>query len=393
MYKISTHHKHPQGKVFSWMALILGLGVGLSLPIFPNFVKEILQTDGAVSIFYSAMAVVIFLAAMASTIVLRKVERTIMTKISLFASGAAFLFLMFATHFIELAILNTIRIWFTLFLVMTLALFVRDFANEQNLGQSEGRYYKYNNIGYLLGPLIGGFIGNSMDYEIVFFISSMVMIGGLLYFHYQHIILKHQAITAKKETAEKALIKNIKTFFSNPERVKAYFTSFFLISWIMFKRIYVPLYVVMSGYLESVTGLILAFGIIPLIFFEEKIGKYGDTHGIRLPMSIGFLVFGATLLTVFISPYPILNFALFMIGNVGVALIEPLQESFLFKNTPKEEEENLYGVYLFADSFASFLTPLFGALILVFLPFNYLFLIFGIMLLAVGVWCNFKFKA
>ena len=117
MHRVRTHHRHPQGRIFSWMVLMIGFGVGLVLPIFPNFVKSILHTDSAVSIFYAGMAFLMFIGALGSTIIFKKVERTTITKISLLVVAIVFFLLIFVTRLTELAILNTFRIWFNLFMV------------------------------------------------------------------------------------------------------------------------------------------------------------------------------------------------------------------------------------------------------------------------------------
>ena len=142
MRKIKTHHTHPTGKIFSKMVFINSLAIGLIFPIFPNFVKSILDTEYAVSIFYAAMALVMFIAAISSTVIFKKIQRTTITKLSLLISGIIFLLLAFATEIVELSTLQTIRIWFNLFLLMTISLFIRDFTSAERLGEQEGMSYR-----------------------------------------------------------------------------------------------------------------------------------------------------------------------------------------------------------------------------------------------------------
>lgn len=383
--KIRTHHKHKEGRIFSWVVLIMSFGVGLTLPIFPNFVKSILKTDTSVSLFYSAMALVMFLAAILSTIVFKKVERTTITKISLLVSGIVFLSLIFVSKITELAILNTIKVWFNLFLLMALSLFVRDFAKEKELGEEEGVFYKFNNIGYFAGPLLGGFLAIYFDYEFVFILTAAILIIGLVYFYHKHIIQKHPAIINRKKTPASKIFHNLKEYFFNKERTKIFIITTLLMIWVGFRRLYIPLYVISAGFEESMTGIILAFGIIPLILLEVAVGKYADKKGIKIPISVGFLIIALCLTIIFLSQNIWLNFVLLIICSIGAALIEPLQEYHLFKNLPKEKEDDLYGIYMTADPIAYFLAPALGALILLFLPFNYLFIIFGILMLGGGV--------
>ncbi len=381
MHKIRTHHLHPHGKVLSYLALLMGFGIGLILPIFPNFVKTIMHTDTLVSIFYSAMAIIMFIGALLSTYLFKKYQKTTIVTGSLLTLIVGLFLFIFITRLPELVMINTIRVWFSLFLLMALALFVRDFANEKNLGKEEGLFYKYQNIGYLLGPLTGGFLASSLNYEVVFLLASAVFMIGLFYFHHLHIVQKHPAIIPDVLENKFSLIANIKKFFSNKKRTKAYLMTIAAMTFLGFKRLYIPLYVVTSGYFESMTGMILAAGILPYIFLEVKVGEYADKHGVKLPASLGFAIIAISLIIIFISPFTLFNFFMLIVMNIGGALVEPLQELYLFKNLPKKEEDSLYGIYMTADPIAHFLTPTIGVLILMFLPFNYLFLVFGVFLL------------
>ncbi len=391
MRKIRTPHQNVDGKIFSWMVLILGIGVGLTVPIFPNYVKTILDTDSAVSIFYAVMAVISLIGSLLSTILFTRFQRTSILKASFIISSAAFFFLIFVTSIFELSFLNTIRAWFILFLSITLSLFVRDFAKSKNLGAQEGLFFKYSNIGIFLGPLIGGFLGASGSYEVVFIFAALVLLFGLFYFYTKHIIEKHPAIIEKKQS-KTSLLKNARDFFKDKDRTFAYLMALNLMIWVQFKRIYAPLYVIATGYLSSVTGLIYSLGILPYIFLEVKVGEYADKKGIKLPVSLGFLIIAISMFLIFVSPFPILNFLLLIVANIGGAFIEPIQESYLFKNLPKEDEERLYGIYMTYDSVSFFLAPAIGALVLAFLSFNYLFLIFAILALFAALASHLNLK-
>lgn len=384
MRTLKTHHKHPEGKVFAWMALINGLGIGLIYPIFPTFAKYVLHTESAVSIFYAAMAVMMFVAALGSTIIFSRVARTTITKASLLVCGLVFFSFILVTSVGELAVLESVRVWVFLFIIMTLALFVRDFSRSRNLGETEGKFYRYSAIGLLAGPLIGGVLATLFGHELVFILAAMVLFGGLGFFYHLHIIQQHPAIVNAPQHTALKIFSNVKKFFRERGQRRAYFISLAFMSWTAFKLLYIPLYIVRSGYLESLTGIILALSIVPLILMEVKVGQFADKHGMRIPVSLGFLIMGVLSVIVFASPFDFLNFFILALINVGGAMVEPMQEYTLFQALNKDEENELYGVYMTADPVAYFLTPALGAVVLAFLPFKFLFLFFGIVMLAVS---------
>ncbi len=384
MDKIRTPHKSKEGRIFSWLALLIGLAASLIIPIFPNFVKSVLHTDESVSIFFSVMALMTLAAGLCSTIIFKKIQRTFVLKASFISLAVIYFMLIFVVRITELSILTTVKSWFELFAIITLSLFVRDFSNSKDFGEDEGRYFKFQNIGYLIGPLVGGFLASQFGYEIVFILSAAIVLAGFLYFYNHHVIKESMAIINMKKVSTVKFFDNIRNYFSDPNRTKAYFMSFSLMAWFMVKRLYLPLYVIASGYLSSVTGIVMSLGIIPFILLEEKIGKYADKKGIRMPISAGFFIIAGALLLTFISPFPIINFIIIILASIGAAFIEPIQEYYLLKNTPKEQEEDLYGIYSTSTTVSAFLTPIIGALVLAVLPFKFIFLAFAILIAAAG---------
>jgi len=390
--KIRTHHGRKDGRIFSWMALILGFTVSCIYPIFPNFVKGIVKTDESVSLFYAAMAIMLFIGAIISPYIFKKISRTAIVKVALILSAINFVMLVFVTEITQLYFLETIRLWMKLFLVMTISLFVRDFAKEKDLGKEEGIYFRFSNIGYFVGPLVGGFVAAKFGYTEVFFLAATTSILGLIYFYSKRIVHNPAPLIEDGIISKHSLIHKAKEFFSNKDRTKAYLGTLVLFLWFSFKRIYAPLYIIASGYSDSISGVFLALSVVPYILFEVWVGKYADKHGIRIPQTLGFLIIGAFLVAIFFSPYPLLNLGLLVLANIGGSFIEPLQEYYLFKHLPKEKEEELYGIYMTTDPVSYFIAPALGAFILVFLPFKFLFLCFGgIMLFAsMCFWNAFK---
>jgi len=390
MLKLATSHRNPKGRVFSWLSLLYGFSLGLFIPVFPGVMKSVLHTEENVSLFYMFLAVVMFLSAISSTIILRKLKRTLVAEICFVVWAVSFVFLIFSTHLQTLAICAGIINWIKILLIISIALFVRDFSSKNELGKEEGIFYKFNNIGYLIGPILGGYIGTKLGNSYVFTASAVVSMATFVYFYHKHIVQKHSALTEIVPYPKSNILSNAKEYFSNTERIKSYINAVILVLWFSFKNLYIPLYILLSGFQENVTGLVLSLGILPFIFLEVKIGAYADKYGFRLPMSTGYFIMGLALLGIFISPYPILNFAMIIMGNVGAALVEPLAECHAVKNIPKNSEDRLYGIYRTADPVAYFITAGIGALTLLFGPFNWLFLVFGT-IITITAFLNIRF--
>ncbi|MBI4232584.1 MFS transporter [Candidatus Peregrinibacteria bacterium] len=392
MQKIRTPHQHSEGKVFAWLSLSLGFANGLIAPVFPGFVKDILKSDQLTSIFFFSTAIVMLIACISSTIVFRKINRTALTKVSIIALGFALFFLIFVTDVIKLALTTAVIIWFDMFLVIAIGLFVRDFSRSKGLGREEGVHYKFQNIGIFFGPFIGGFISARLSQELSFITAAAMVFSTFAYFLHKELIDKNPIILNAKKVSPEIVFKNFKIFFSNSHRIKSYFVTLGYMTWVRFVRIYVPLYVIAEGYLDSMSGLILALSILPAIFLEVKIGEYGDKSGMKMPIVYGFTIIGLSAILIFVNPIPLINFILIITAGLGAAMIEPMQEPMLFKALPAKDEDQLYGVYMTADSIAYFLAPAIAALALLFAPLKSLFLIFGLLMIFMALFSHLNLK-
>ncbi len=389
---VRTHDQHPVGKFFAQMAMTVAIAACLTSPVLPNFLKTVLHSDSNVSFFFSFLAIITLIGGLSSGLIFRKIERTTVMKASLAILSFATLALILVTSFFSIAILMATKIFLELLLQIVLALFIRDFATANNLGKEESQRFRFQNIGALIGLLAGGFLASQLNYETVFAGESLIAIFALVYFHKKHIIDKHPAIINSKKVEKTDLFKNVKDFFVNPERRKIYIISVIYMLWISFKYLYIPLYVANSGYLPSMTGLILALAMLPAIVFEVRTGDFGKVYTPRKVIVFGFCVIGILLSIVFLSPWPLLNFGLLAITGAGAGLIEPLKEQYFLENTSVNEEEKFYGVYCTYDPISNFMTPLIGVVTFIFLPFKFVFIIFGVLMFTAAYysWTSLK---
>ncbi len=392
LHPLRTHDQHPIGKFFAWMVMTLAIATCLTSPVLPSFLKLVLHSDSNVSLFFSFLAIVTLIGGLSSGFIFRKIERTTVMKWGLGILAFSTLGLVVVTEFFSIAILMSIKIFLELLLQIVLALFIRDFAKANSLGKEESQRFRFQNIGALVGLLLGGFLSSQLNYETVFIGESLVALFGLAYFHKKHIIDNHPAIINSKKTEKSDFFKNMKEFFINSERRKIYFISVIYMLWISFKYLYIPLYIANSGYLPNMSGLILSLAMIPAIVFEVKTGEFGKAYTSRKVITFGFCAIGVILTIIFLSPWPLLNFGLLAITGAGAGLIEPLKEAYFLENTSVKDEEKFYGVYFTHDPISNFLTPLIGVVTLAFLPFKFLFIVFAMLMLLAAYfsWTSLK---
>lgn len=146
---------------------------------------------------------------------------------------------------------------------------------------------------------------------------------------------------------------------------------------------YVPLYMATEiGMSWDVIGNIIAVGLFAFVIIEYPAGWLADNKiGETEMMATGFFILAAStaLISTFdadhILPWMILTFA----TRVGASLVEVTAESYFFKQV-KANDSNLISLFRLARPVANLFGALLGVVCLLFLPFQYIFIVLGLIL-------------
>lgn len=363
--KISTHHRHDKGKIFAWMALISATGYASFLTILPIVLTEKLGGEVYVGYYYSGLAVVALLVSLASSVLLKKMSKTWLMKIILGGLASIFFLLTIAANIWRFAALDLVRVVCITLLFIILAIFVRDFAAEHELELAEGRYFLFNNIGWIIGPITGGLLAKTFGNEAAFIFSGLCYITLFILFLQQHLVSKNPHLHERKEVSEAApsFMQNVKKFFSNGNLRTSFIITFGMYFWWSISAIYMPIAITQLGYTQDVVGLVTALSIVPLILLEFHASDGAKKYGVRT-----FLILGYTLLSLALFAFTFatstLLIKLMILVNIGSAFIEPIKEIYFFKAVQKKDEERFYGIYNASYPTANILAPIVGATLL-----------------------------
>jgi len=362
-----------------------GFGISVLLPIFPTFIESIINSEAYVGYFYSAMSISMIIAGLVSSVFFRKFSRVKILYFVLVVAALATMYFVFVNQFYQLFPLQFVRVFAVLFISMSLALMVHDFTSAKALGKTEGVYFLFTNIGWFLGPFVGGVIARYAGFEPVFVLSGVLLLCSLIYIIHQHLIKKHPSLALPHAKPKKDGDENkFKKYLSNKNRIGAYLVSMVLISWVSFKAVVIPLFVLKMGYGSDTAGLILSLSILPYMLFEVPVGEWADKNGFKKPIITGFFILAFFAMAVAVSPIFYLDALFIILGNVGSAMIEPLHDVYFFKNVKNSEEDDMYGIFVTADPLAKFVAPAIISTSLIFLPFQYVFVVFGCLFLVAG---------
>ncbi len=257
--------------------------------------------------------------------------------------------------------------------VTCFGILVRNKSKNDKVSKNEGVIYTASNIAWLFGPLIAGFIANRYGLNKVFLFAVIILIFSFSLFHFFKVKDNH-----KVKKIDKNILRVAKDFFSGKERRLAYVLGGGVNFWWALIYIYMPIYIIEHGLGDIVLGVFLAAIVVPLILFEYYFSRIAGRIGFKKIFFMGYFILGvcAVLCFVFNTPYVILG--LLVLASVGASMIEPTTEAYFFDIVSVKQRDRFYGPYNTAIEVGAFKATAVAAVILLFLPFEYIFLFFAL---------------
>jgi len=296
--------------------------------------------------------------------------------VTLFLTNFVF---MFIENLFQLLTLLFFRIWSVIIIWVILALYIRDSVKRNSLGKTEGFFFVFLNIAFVIGPLMGGALAESFNFNFVFGIAAVFPLIALILAGYK---VKRDG---KIDQDKHKIWSNIKDYFKKKDLIILYFLSLGLAIWWNLIYVFLPLFMVGIGMTEAIIGVVLLLVAVPLILLEFPAGKWADKFGEKRFFIIGYLIlFFFSFLVFFVTNnYWIL--ALFVIASAGGGFFEPLRDSYFFKKTSKRDGTRFYPVFTTSFDMGYVVGPAILSSVLFFTNFKTMFLIASLLMLLFAI--------
>ena len=361
----ALHHQHVEGAKLARLSLLINIGDAAFWTILPIQLASLAGGDGPVGFYFAAVALLGTVAAVASSTTFRRHRKIVIGLISLFLMIFLLVGMSLAGNLWLLALFDMPRSIAYLLLTIVMGLLVRDLATAANIAIKEGRRYLFINLGWLIGPLLAGYVARFISIEAVFLVISGLFSVALAYLwrlhHDGHPAMMTEGEVEHGHEAIGALVE----FLRRPRLRTVFVLAVGLELWWVISSIYVPLAVIDLGYGPDIVGWVVTGGIVPLVLLEVWVGRQAQERGTRPFLVAGFLILGLGA-----ASFPLVGFSpgllLFMFAavNVGAAFIEPLTEAYFFEVATLEEATRFFGIYNASEPMAGLLGPLAGAVVL-----------------------------
>lgn len=282
--------------------------------------------------------------------------------------------LLIGVSFISILTTNTL-------ISLCIDIFIEHFGNPKTIGKTRGIYLTITNLAWMLSPLITSLlIGKKEIYTNVYLVSSIavfVMTIGLV------LSIKRFKDRTYKRTPT---IETYRFLKNNKHILSITIINFMLQLFFAWMVVYTPIYLHQHlGMDWSNIGVAFTIMLSPFVIFGLPIGILIDRYHVskRTLLYIGFIIMIFS--TISISFITSINVAIWSIilflTRTGASIIETTSEIYFFTHT-KEEDANLLGVFRDMLPIAYAVGPFLGTVVFMILPFKYLFLTLGIILMA-----------
>ena len=369
--QIRGYHFTNIGKL-SIVGLVVSLSAAYLGTVWAVYLDSFLNSIVLVGFLSSALTVISFLSFFFFIPLIEKSDKGKIFSYSLLLFIISYiLFAINRNFYLFLALAVFITILYTL-RVTSFGIIVRDKSENRKVSRNQGVIYTSMNIAWVIGPLVAGFVASSFGIKWVFILCALFIFFGLVIFRVSGV----KDLKGKKK-ADKNIFRNFVDFFKNRERVLAYTLGGGVNLWWALIYLFIPLMIIRSGLGELWVGYFL-FGVaVPLILFEYVFSKWAGKHGFKGVFKVGYLLVSIMALACFFVSNIYFTLSLLVLASIGIAMLEPTTEAYFFDILKEKEKYRFYGPYNTAIETGGFIGRIFASLLLIFLPFNFLFLLFG----------------
>jgi predicted MFS family arabinose efflux permease len=278
-----------------------------------------------------------------------------------------------------------ITIGFLLYIALTIALylnldiFLKNTSSPEHAGTVRGTFLTLNNIAWLIGPALAGFILTDSNWHHVYVTSLLMLLPCF-------IILLQQLRTLEEPPYDQppAILagwQHLKKDADVYTIFKANFLLQLLYAWMV---IYLPIYLFENiGFTFAEIGIMLSIVLIAFPLLEIPLGRLADERlGEQEILTLGFIiiVLATSLLPFIQTPNIVLWTGILFLTRIGAAMVEVMSETYFFKKVDSHSTDIL-GFFRTTRALAYLVAPLGAVLFLSLFDLRWLWLGLSIFML------------
>lgn len=221
------------------------------------------------------------------------------------------------------------------FLIMLLDMILEAHSKNEDSGRVRGLYIFFSGVGFIAGPVVGGFLADRYGFTVIFFVAIVCYVVIFL------LALSRYLTEGTSEMLKKvSLLSSARQLGYNRDMRNIYIISFLLEGFYTMSVITFPIILIKSGLTLAQAGLIFTVMILPFIVFSYPAGCLADRRWGEKEILVGAMVFlGIALLVISQteSGGMFLWMGLFFATRVGAAIMETMRDSYFYKRVDGDD--------------------------------------------------------
>lgn len=374
-------HRFEHGKIKSsteviFIRTLVAFSIAAVDSVWSIYMNSFGMSDANIGYITSLLVLVNILGAFIITPLLEKFHEKKVAFVAILGMAGSFIGFMFTSKIWVFVIFAIIYYFSSFVRSISLMLLLRDNSTRENFTKDNGLSGSLINLGWFIGPLIGGYVYAVSGVNAVFIYAIVVLFLSLVLY------LKSSEISEKKHSKKKHsnLFLNLKYALKSKKIYFPFLMQTGISFWWALIFIYVPLLIINSGLGVEVVGIFISASMLPLAIFENYAGKKVNSIGFRLLFILGFTLLGVSALASFFIGEIIPILFLLVIASLGMAFIETLPISFFFSKIKDSEEEILTPIFNLSPQIGSFLSKAILASFILFFNSKIVFLVTGVIM-------------
>jgi len=362
-----------------YLLAVIGVFVGFAYSfidtIWALYIDSLVHSVFLVGVISSFLSFVVFVSYFFVIPLVERRDKVKLYSVSLLVFVVAYLIFSFTSSLLVVLLVSLPLAFFESLRCTSFGIIVKDFSSPRNLSKNEGVLYSVENVAWVLGPLIAGYVLSGFGFGMVFLLSALFAFCA-----YFVLRKSHFSDMKIKKRIDGDMWKNFCDFFRDRNRVFAYLFSGGVSAWWVLIYVFIPVYVVGQGYSELLIGYFLFAVAVPLVLTETYFGAISARFGFKRLFRFGYLIVAVvSLCCFFVVDIYVILFVL-VLGSFGLAMLESTTEAYFFDMLNGKQYLRFYGPFNTADSFLAMIAKLGTSCILFFLEFRFVFVFFAVMM-------------
>ena len=282
-----------------------------------------------------------------------------------------------------LALGLVLRVGAVVMMTVCLSLYILDHVSRTEYTRAEPMRLMYAGVAWMIGPTLGAWLAEAVGLWATYVLSSAAALVCLTYF-WRLRLRDTETLTVFQGHSPNPL-RHVARYAQQPRLVFAWIAAVGRYVWWVMFFIYLPIYVVESGFSKVVAGALISAGtgfLLLLPLFARFVRRFG----IRAVLRIGFTVSGVlTMSAALLAGWPVIAIAVLLASTLAMISLDAVANLPFMLLVRRGERTEMTTVYSTYRDMGEICTPALFAVLLTFAALPAVFAATGVLMLALSL--------